>query len=180
MNLFGNKSAGQPDQRELLEEERMRMQHQNNFGAGASGEYTHRETDFLRELLESPVKSADFTMKNMMSKDFPLANLNKAEKNKLRWDSAYIKKIYEDMHPPPRSHMAGEYRAFLMDDDLDAWGYLHSSERLVTEQFIAAFEARLTRGSDGFQQKQNNTSINISEAREQRQEEEQSKGWLKR
>lgn len=176
MSLLG-RSGNKDPQQEVLEENRRRMLHQNNLSRNNT--ISTRETDFLREIIETPAEAADAHLENLKSKDIPLANFNKAEVHKLRWDLEYLNLIYEAMHPPPESHMVGEYRKFLMDDPLEGFGHLRSSERLETEEFMAIVNARATRGRDGFQQKQNNTDISISETREQK-DDEQETGWLKR
>lgn len=178
MALFGNSQPEQPDREAVERQQQRQMQHQANLGMGG-GEYTHRETDFIREIIETPAEPPDSVMQNLKSKDFPLANLSEAEKHKLFWDIKYYQEMYKDMHPPPESNNRGERRKALMDDPNEGWDHFHSADRASVEMFISAIEARLTRGKDGFQQKQNNTSINISEAREDPNKDDGSSGWFR-
>lgn len=113
---------------------------------------------------------------NMISRELPLANLEDAEVNEVRWMSRAIELWIRSMHPPGESVMQGRTREILGRDPDDGLTALSHDDELGIRQLAETLAIRATRGRDGWQQKQFRTSYAVSEVVDH--DEEDSGGWL--
>lgn len=114
-------------------------------------------------------------IQSMLSKQWVLANLTSAQENDARFKLEVIKMKILGGHPNEDSTIRGPTRAFLFDDSMENLEPLSTQERLLVDELIETIKARITRGREGFERKQMNTSI----ARSEKPEKEESKGGFK-
>lgn len=103
-------------------------------------------------------------LQNMLSRDWVLGNLTRAQEHDARNKAEVIKLKIEDMHPPAESHLQGQLRAhYYGGDDSEALRSLTPQERLLIDELIETLKVRFGRGREGFERKQENTSISRAE-----------------
>jgi len=162
--------------------QRSERDHSRNLDAAASergmfdGEGKMRRA-VVRELTEPDVSDgAVEQLSNLLTKDFVLGNLSEAEVHEIKWMSRQMRLEIDDVHPHSRSVWQGEFGQFFFESN----HALSSQEDLTqtqAEQLLLDISARAARGKEGFATKQLNTSINVSERRDD-SDNSSSGGWL--
>jgi len=112
---------------------------------------------------------------NMLSRDWVLSNLTEPQEHDIRYKLEVMKLKVIGMHPPEEG-ISGEVRAFLMDDREERLDPLTQQERVLIDELFETLKARLGRGREGFERKQQNTSIAHTQTGSD-QEAESSTGW---
>lgn len=102
-------------------------------------------------------------IQSTLSKNTMLANLTSAQEHDKRYWLDVQKYKVLGSHPPDDSCIKGPVRAFLWDDPMEELEPLTPQERLIIEDFFSVLKDMVTRGRDGFERKQINTSIARSE-----------------
>lgn len=103
-------------------------------------------------------------IENLLGQDVLLANLTRAQENDLRYKLEVIRYKVLGSHPPSESEIQGPIRAYLWDDEMEDLNALTQQERLIIDDLFETIKARVTRGREGFERKQQNTSIALSES----------------
>jgi predicted transcriptional regulator len=109
---------------------------------------------------DSPLQAQTVAkLQNMLSRDWVLSNLTGAQEHDIRWKLEVMRLKIIGMHPPQGSAITGATRAFLMDDEMEELNPLTQQERLLVDELMESLKARITRGRDGFEREQMNTTI---------------------
>jgi hypothetical protein len=95
---------------------------------------------------------------NMVSRDWVLGNLTPAQEHEIRFKLEVMRLKILGMHPPEEG-VSGAERAFLMDDSSERLEPLTQQERLLIDELIDTLKARVGRGREGFERRQENTDI---------------------
>lgn len=103
-------------------------------------------------------------IENLLGQDVLLANLTSAQENDIRYKLEVLKYKVLGCHPPDQSEIQGPIRAYLWDDPMEDLNALTQQERLLIDDLFETLKARVTRGREGFERKQQNTSIALSES----------------
>lgn len=137
--------------------------------------------DVLQELTETDLDPASMELlKNMLSKEFVLANLSKPEKNEVVWNLRLKKQMFYWLHPHTDSIVTGDLRAYINDDPTDTLSPLSESEKFQLESIFDALRTRVTRSEDMKQQEMFNTEITEHRARDDREQDTGGLiGWWK-
>lgn len=177
MNVIG------PDEREQeREQQRTERDHNRNLEAASAergmfdGEGRMRRA-VVKELTQTDVSDGTAQLvSNMLTKDFVLGNLTEAEQHEIKWLARQMRIELRDIHPHDRSVWQGEFGQFFFEDEY-ALEALDDLELAQLEQMLLTVSTRAGRGRDGFATRQLNTSINVSERRDNSKE-SSSEGWL--
>lgn len=163
------KKAREEERRKKKKDRREQTEIQQAFQAQGSP-----EGSVIRELLSDdditrggPEDLQEVTIskiENLLGQDVLLANLTKAQENDLRYKLEVIRYKVLGSHPPSESEMQGPIRAYLWDDEMEDLNALTQQERLIIDDLFETLKARVTRGREGFERKQQNTSIALSES----------------
>lgn len=111
-------------------------------------------------------------LQNMLSRDWVLANMSQAQEHDIRYKLDVLRFKIIGIHPPEESVITGPTRAFLFNDASEEMEPLSQQQRLLVDEFIESLKGRLTRGREGFERQQMNTSI--AETRSAREEDDES------
>jgi len=111
----------------------------------------------------------------MVNKQWVLGNLTDAEAHDRVYKLEVMKLKILGAHPPAESLVQGKVRAFLYDDKYEQMEALTPRERNSIDQIITTLQTMVTRSRGGFERKQINTSIAVSETGEEQQDD--SDGW---
>lgn len=142
------------------------MSHANGeLGAGQPGRVGGTDPeDEYQEWLEM-VAEADLDegskdlLKNLVSKDWVLANFEPAEVAEFKFRLEIRKLLYSALHPAEDCLITGEWRAHINDDPDDHLTPLSQQEQVIVDGLFQGLFARITRGREGFQQKMLRTQI---------------------
>jgi len=115
-------------------------------------------------------------LSNLLSRDWVLANLTDAQEHDIRNKLEVMQLKVIGMHPPQGSRLTGEMRAFLLDDEQEQLQPLSQHERILIDELFESLKARLTRGRQGFERKQLNTTI--AESRTETDTDDSNDGML--
>jgi hypothetical protein len=132
------------------------------------------DTSVIRELLSDdditaggPEDLQEVTIakiENLLGQDVLLANFTSAQENDIRFKLEVLRYKVLGTHPPSESEIQGPLRAYLWDDEMEDLHSLTQQERLIIDDLFETLKARVTRGREGFERKQQNTSIALSES----------------
>lgn len=174
--MLKEKRKQQREQQERQEESKQRQAAlQQAFNANGDLSRGFIETIVSKEDLEigapEGVSNSDAVteatvakLQNMLSRDWVLGNLTAAQEHDARNKAEVLKLKIEDMHPPADSHLQGEVRQFYHDGDAEArLTTLSAQERLLIDELVETLKTRFGRGREGFERKQENTSISRAE-----------------
>lgn len=153
------------------------QQHTQNIQQ-ASQENTKPSPDkYLEELGDTDLQEGSRRiLENWTAKDFPFANYRSEDIERLRYELKVTKMKFRDMHPTKQCLVTGDLRAFANDDPTDTLEPLRPQDKAIADSFIEGVFSRMTRGKEGFQQKEANKSYSESVVR--RSEEERDGGML--
>jgi len=112
--------------------------------------------DDLEERLQS---NTIRKIQGLLNKQWVLSNLTAAETHdRMHWLEVQKLKILGE-HPPQQSPIQGPMRAFLLNDEYEQLRALTATERNEIDQIIQGLKNMTTRSRDGFERKQQQTSI---------------------
>jgi len=131
------------------------------------------DVDRLEDKLQ---KSTNEHIKAMINKQWILGNLTNAEAHDRVYKLEVMKLKILGAHPVGDSIVQGEARAFFFDDENEQLKALYPRERNRIDQIITTLQNMVTRSRDGFERKQINTSIAVSENALEEEEGVES-GW---
>lgn len=141
-------------ERRLMEEQFDQSLHQSlqQQGRAFNDEGTLRR-EYLNTLVEHGIdESTALLLRNMLSKDYVLANYTRAEVREVVWLTRVEMLKIKGQHPLPESVYQGEYRQFAFDDADQGLKHLDPQEETLLSQAIQDIFARVSRGEGGFQQ----------------------------
>jgi len=170
-------------------EEKQRLERESKRETGALRDAFNEDGALSEEFIESMISDEDFDrgggkmlqsrtvakLQNMLSRDVVLGNLTEAQEHDMRYKLDVMKLKIMGIHPSKKG-VTGELRAFLMDDKSENVQALTQQERILLDDFFEALKIRLTRGREGFEREQMNTSISRAETDADRQRADDS-GW---
>lgn len=163
---------GRQSQEEVMDKQKRDTIHSNQTAAPGESVWNSEgmlRKEYLQELIEHGVdESAAKPLRFLLSKDFVLANLKRAEVDELKWLARWMAKIVVWDHPPRGSGIKGEYRKFLRDDPTEGKQPLSTSTQLLIEQFVLDVFSRGTRGLEGFQQTEMAKTYKVSEVKDEK------------
>lgn len=155
-------SAVRAAQQEREREREQQLHHLNLNGHDpelAEGIYESMLNDIVSTSLSEGSKDM---MKNLLTKDFVLANLNRAELNEFKWKLRVKKEIFFAMHPTQDCLVVGERRAAINDDPSDTLRPLTKEMKWEVDNVFDGIWMRSTRALGMQQQKMLNTQIRES------------------
>lgn len=164
------------------EKERRHQLEMNAAQEGREERAMDMHSDILKELTETralPPSSRDI-LRNLITSDWVLANLQKEDLHELRWELRLLQKKFFAMHPSQDSIMQGDYRAFVYDDPSENLRALSEREKLAAESFFRTVWLRLTRSFKFRQQEMLQTNIKKTQTEVARPDETQEEGLLGR
>lgn len=132
--------------------------------------------EYLADLLNSEVDDGRLPpeIKDLLSSDYPLANLTSADREYFRLLSDNISLFMQENHPPQNSYAQGDLGAALYDDPTYSRESLKNEEVVRVETGLLTHFARSSRGVDGWQQDKNSETIQTSRVEDNRETEQQS------
>ena len=109
--------------------------------------------EYIRDLLVSDIDDADNPLPNsisdLLSQDYPLANLTSADRKYFRLMSANIKIFATERYPTPKSWQSGALGAALLDDPTIEREPLPSVSRQRIKSALMDIYARTSRSIGG-------------------------------
>jgi hypothetical protein len=164
-------SNGKSDEEERVEQARQDQYHQQNL-AQPGEEST--DTEYLNELTKNELDDRTVEMmQNLMGQDMVLSYLQDAEINEIKWLSRAISRQIKRNHPPQRSTVGGEFRAFLLDDGGDdgGLGSLDPGQESLIDQAILDLITRISRSREGWQQDEMAKQVRVSRTEDNTEDE---------
>lgn len=138
--------------------------------------------EYIRDLLVSDIDSADNplpnSIKDLLSQDYPLANLTSADRKYFRLMSANIKIFATERYPTSKSWQSGALGAALLDDPTFEREPLPSVSRTKIESALLDHFARTSRGVDGWQQDKFSESIQTNRVEDNRGDKAEKSGSI--
>lgn len=178
MGLFNRN--GDTQRQEMVEEQADRASHQNLQSQGISHALQNQPVlnqqgqlreEYLSRLVDSGLNQESANLlKELLTRDLVLSNLESAEVNEVRWLTRLIQKKVHAMHPPEGSVMQGQYRAFLSDDEGDNLSALDDRQRVLIDQTVMVVVSRVARSKKGWQQEEMSKVYAVSENRKDNEE----------
>ncbi|WP_182013503.1 hypothetical protein [Haloquadratum walsbyi] len=129
--------------------------------------------EYLENLLESEVNDGRLPaeIEDLLSSDYPLANLTSADREYFRLLSDNISIFMRENHPPRESFAQGDLGA--ADDPSYQRESIENEEVVRIETGLLTHFARSSRGVDGWQQDKNSETIQTSRVEDNREREKQ-------
>ena len=153
-----------------MAEQNGRQPPQQNGSGGPSEDYVR---EVLRPDIDGEIPNA---ITNLLAADYPLANLERADREYFRILNRNIELYLKEEHPPQDSLVQGELGAALLEEP----DYkVHTlTPRRCTEMKTALMDAysRSSRGVDGWQQEQFSKSTSVRRVEDNRAEESEPTG----
>lgn len=149
--LFSD-SREQREQR-LMEQQFDQSLHQNLQSQRAYDDEGTLRREYLNTLVEHGIdESTALLLRNMLSKDYVLANYTRAEVREVVWLTRVELLKVKGQHPMPESVYEGEYRQFAFDNADQGLKKLDPQQETLLSQALQDIFARVSRGEGGFQQ----------------------------
>lgn len=115
---------------------------------------------YLRELLKDELEEGEQDLlKNLVSRDFVLANWSFEQLNELKFDLEIIRDQYFAMHPDDDCVVTGDFRAYCYGDRSETREPLTESEKMKAITYFKGAFGRITRALDMKQQEMNAKTI---------------------
>jgi hypothetical protein len=142
------------------------------LSAGPSGV----SKEYLDDLLDSEVDDGKLPpeIEDLLSSDYPLANLTSADREYFRLLSDNIAIFMKENHPPRQSLAHGDLGAALYDDPEYEREPITNEAMVRVETGLLTHFARSSRGVDGWQQDKNSETIQTSRVEDNRERESES------
>jgi len=138
--------------------------------------------EYIRDLLSRDIEEDEHPLPNsiqdLLSQDYPLANLTSADRKYFRLMSANIKIFSTERYPSEKSYQQGALGAALMDDPEFQREALPPVTRTKIESALLDHFARTSRGVSGWQQDKFSESIQTNRVEDNRNESSEKKGSL--
>jgi len=115
-------------------------------------------------------------IRNLLSKDFPLANLTREDREYFRLLADNIALYLKERYPPEDSVVQGRAGAALLDDPSFNKTALSQRKRNEIETDLLARFARTGRGVDGWQQDKLSENIETQRLEDERTDEDEDTG----
>jgi|APHM01.1.fsa_nt_gi hypothetical protein len=140
------------------------------IGSGGGG-----NAEYLSDVVEPGVERENElppALQNLLSKDYPLANIRREDREYFRLLSENVAHYVREQFPPEDSLIQGELGAALLEDpeyDVSAktTGQINQYETILMDSF-----ARTSRGEAGWQQEKFTESIQTRRVEDNREEED--------
>jgi hypothetical protein len=138
--------------------------------------------EYIADLLASGIDDKKHplpdSIDDLLSQDYPLANLTSADRKYFRLMSANIKIFATERYPTPKSWQSGELGAALLDDPEFEREPLTPVRRTKLESALMDHFARTSRGVGGWQQDKFSESIQTNRVEDNRGEKSEKTGSL--
>jgi hypothetical protein len=133
--------------------------------------------EYVDHIVEPGVEdSLPTPVRNLLSKDFPLSNIDRADREYIRLLAENIVLYSREMYPPKESEIQGDRGAALLEDpDYNRHALSERKLNEIESTLIASF-ARSSRGMGGWQQDKFSESIQTQ--RLEKDEQEDSGGLM--
>lgn len=113
--------------------------------------------------------SAEY-LENMLSPDFVLSKITKAEKEEMRWLVRQQAEKIKAMHPPKRSPVQGDRMRALVGDENAKLQALDDRQIQLIEMAVFDVFFRVARSVEGWQQQELSSQYNVSRVDSDREE----------
>lgn len=156
--------APEPEREQVLDEQRRQRDHQRHMQQLQFNEEGQLSREFLESMIDTSTLQAKTLTKlrNYLSRQWMLSNLNEAEAHDQRWKLEVMKIKIMGMHPPDDSVITGATRAFLLDDEAEELDPIGAAERVEIDALFDTLKALITRSRGGFERVQLNTEVRES------------------
>jgi hypothetical protein len=136
-------------------------------------------SELLDDLVETGQNDQLTTpLRNLLSRDFPLANLRRMDQEYIRLLSDNIALYAEEQFPPAKSMMQGRVGAmYARDPDYNREALSDKKKNEIRSTLITLF-TRSSRGIGGWQQDKINEAIQVRRVEDDRQEEDETNGII--
>lgn len=164
MNLFSN--GQRLAEREAAAEADFEREMHSQMQGSMAADVQEKRNEHFQELVESGIpEDTVYQLQALMSRDFVLSNLSSAEVNEMRWLARNLSLRVFAMHPSKESHLTGEWRRFVLDEQNQGLKPLSDSQRTKIHSFIMGYIARVARSKGGWQQEELSSQYQVSEMR---------------
>lgn len=137
----------------LMEQQFDQSLHQNLQSQRAYDDEGTLRREYLNTLVEHGIdESTALLLRNMLSKDYVLANYTRAEVREVVWLTRVELLKVKGQHPMAESVYEGEYRQFAFDNADQGLKKLDPQQETLLSQALQDIFARVSRGEGGFQQ----------------------------
>lgn len=132
-------------------------------------------TEYLEEVVDTGIDDELATpLHNLLAKDFPLANIRRADREYFRLLSENVALYVEEMFPPEDSLLQGDLGAALLEDPDYQTAALSQRKRNNIQTLLMTAFARTSRGESGWQQEKLGENIQTRRVEDNRVPEENS------
>lgn len=178
-SITGRRSAAEEQQRMLQKQHDQALQRDLASQAAAFDKEGRLSREYLETMVEHGLdESTALLLRNMLSKDFVLANLTHAQVHEKIWLTRVEMLKVRGQHPLEESVYQGEYRQFAFDDERQGLEPLEPEQESLLAQALLDIEARLTRGEDMAQQDAFSTVISETRSLDDGGRGDSSEGWF--
>jgi hypothetical protein len=130
------------------------------------------QREFLEDVVESGInEELPQPVRNLLSKDFPLANIRRQDRKYFRLLSENIALYVAEQFPPEDSLLQGDLGAALLEEPEYAMRSLNQQTRNEIETLLMTAFARTSRGEGGWQQDKLSENIQTKRVEDGRVEE---------
>lgn len=164
---------------ERMEEERRRQrEHERHMRQLEFNEEGQLSREFIESIVDTSKLQTETVaiMQNYLDRNWIFSNLTEAETHDKWHKLEVMKHKVLGRHPPQESSIRGPIRAYLFDDRQEDLQPLSPDERSIIDSFFDSCQAIVTRGRDGFERKQINTTIAESKTDYEHEENSNSGG----
>ena len=136
--------------------------------------------EYLNEVLRSGIDTQVNELQTLVSRDFGLANMTKAGRRWLRFQSDNIDLYSQEAYPDRDSHVSGLLGNALLQDPDFRDNDPQAREEINRDLALMAHHAMTSRSLDGWQQDKFGESIQTSRVEDNRTDDEPASGGLLR
>jgi hypothetical protein len=119
-------------------------------------------------------------IKNLLANDYPLANLERVDREYFRLLADNIALYLKEQYPPEDSVVQGDVGAALLEDPSYRKTALSQQKRHEIETVLMTMFARTGRGVGGWQQDKLSENIETQRIEDDRRDEQDEQGWAGR
>lgn len=160
-------SSEGPQEQDIEEERQHQLKQQLMAHESAFNPEGQLRAEYLQELVDHGVDpNTAKLMRNMLSKDYVLANYEDAEVHEAWWLSRVELRKIKTLHPASQDILTGDLREFMLDDATENLQPLSPQQESALNQFLLDVFGRITRGRAGWQQDQMSKTLDVKELRD--------------
>lgn len=134
-----------------------------------------KQKELIAELVDHDINDhLAAPIADLLTRDFPLANLNRDDREYYRLLQENIALYVKEQFPPEQSLMQGDVGAALLEEPDYRMRAMTEQQRNQIETLLLANHARSSRGLDGWQQDKISENIETQRVEDLREEEEET------